>query len=272
MPIRVLFDTGVFIHSEFAEFAVNEIPVRWVGMESVAKVHGLRRKQPHADKDYQSQIDALFTVGRMIREGRVEAYTYNEIRFERFNGRPELQEFNALQGCSFRRCDPPLDRSLFLKTSNFKDFFAKGGKKDRGSGLSLGDANQIAFFDWLCTLDKASVGALIKHSTLIGLSDFEINSLRNIEWFQLVCNRSGTSENYPDVFHLWTAERHHLDAFLTLEKKLPRLVDRVRNEKTVKIAVSTDVLRPLDLLQRLGVCAPDPVPIDEDRFYDFYRH
>jgi hypothetical protein len=73
------------------------------------------------------------------------------------------------------------------------------------------------------------------------------------------------------VFHLWTTGRHGLDALLTLDKKLPRLVDRVRNEKKKEIDIRTEVLQPLDLLHRLGISEPDPVPIDTGRFYNLYE-
>ena len=172
---------------------------------------------------------------------------------------------------TLHKCEPAINRSRFCRTSDFLDFFSKGGKKDRHLGLARGEANQIAFLEWLCALDKRCVDSLIAHATLIGLGQFEIDSLRNLDWFQLVCKRSGRSENYPDVFHLWTAERHHLDALLTLDKKLPRLVNRVRNEKKKKeIDIATEVLPPLALLQRLGISATDPVPIDGSRLYNLY--
>jgi hypothetical protein len=269
MPLRALMDAGVVIHSEFAEPALKETPVRWSD-GSALSVSGLKRKRPDENEDYRKQKEALFTVGRMIREQKIEAYTYNEIDFETFRGRAGIQEFNALQGCAFRSCEPAIMRSRFRSTSDFMESFAKGGKKDRHVGLNPGEGNQIAFLEWLCTLDKRYVDVLIDHTTVIGLSQFEVDSLRNLAWFQVVCNRSGSSENYPDVFHLWTAERHRLDALLTLDKKLPRLVDRIRNEKNKEIDISTEVLRPLDLLQTLGISEPDPVPINSGHFYNLY--
>jgi len=56
----------------------------------------------------------------------------------------------------------------------------------------------------------------------------------------------------------------------TLEKQLPSLVGRVRSEKRSEIEISRK-LRPLDLLQRLGIAEPDPVPIESDHFYDSYE-
>jgi hypothetical protein len=269
MGKRVLLDAGIFIHSEFAEPKVRNVSVGWGGRESVLEVHGLKRKKPGRDAEYEKQKEALFTVGRLIREGEIEAYSSIEIDFEHFRGTAPIQDFNALRGCQIHKCAPALDRSRFRKTANFTGFIAKGGKKDRRAGIA-GEETQIAFLEWLCSLDQAAVNALIEHAAPIGLSQFEIESLGNLAWFQLLCKRSGSAENYPDVFHFWTAERHGFDALLTLEKKLPRLVARVQAEKANQIEMNAAVLRPLDLLLALGISDADPVPIGPDQFYNLY--
>jgi hypothetical protein len=271
MRKRVLLDTGIFIHAEFAEPTVKNVRVGWGGRESVLEVHGLKSKKPGQDADYQEQKEALFTVGRLIREGEIEAYTSIEIDFERFRGTVAIQEFNALRGCQIHKCVPALDRSRFRKTANFTGFIAKGGKKDQRAGLAGGEETQIAFLEWLCALDQPCLNALIEHAAPIGLSPFEIESLGTLSWFQLLCKRSGSAENYPDVFHLWTAEKHGFDALLTLEKKLPRLITRVQAEKAIQIQINTAVLRPLELLAAMGISEPDRVPIDRDRFYNLYE-
>jgi hypothetical protein len=112
---------------------------------------------------------------------------------------------------------------------------------------------------------------LISHRELFRLTDFDVESFRDIGWFQFLCERSGSAENYPDVFHLWTVKRNCLDAILTLEKRLPNLVDRVKNERNKQIEIKTEVLRPLDLLQKLGIDSPDPVPVNADRFYHLHE-
>jgi hypothetical protein len=271
--MRVLLDAGAFIHSEFAEPTVKEVSVRWGSGESAFEVHGLKRKQPEKrGEDYQEQKDAMFTIGRMIREQKINAFTSVEIEFEYLRGTSSIQEFNALKGCKVERCDSALNRSQFRKTSDFIKSLAKGGKKDRRLGASVGSETQIAFMEWLCALDKTRVDVLIARAPLMELSPFDVESLDNLGWFQFVCARSGSPENYPDVFHLWTAERHKMHAFLTLEKKLPNLVTRIRGEKKREIEISTEALRPLDLLQRLGISEPDPVPIERDHFYHLYEY
>ena len=80
-PLRVLMDAGVVIHSEFAEHAVKEMsesPVRWSDGSAI-RISGLKRKQPDEDEDYRKQKEALFTIGRMIREQNIEAVSYTHL-------------------------------------------------------------------------------------------------------------------------------------------------------------------------------------------------
>jgi hypothetical protein len=270
--MRVLLDAGIFSHSAFAESWVEHRTVRFGHRTQVVGVHGLIRKAPGASADQQKQEEALFTIGRLIREGQIRAFEYNEIHFERVRIAAPIEEFNALRGCTIDQCAPALERSRFERTISLRDMFSKGGKKDRRKFGEVGAAGQIGFMEFLCTLPEEHVDELIEqHASLLGLTDFEVDSLRNIHWFQVLCGRSQSRENYPDVFHLWTAERNGLDAVLTLERGLPNLVRRVRNEKKKQIEIRTEVLRPLDLLHKLNIQKPDPVPMDAGRFYHLHE-
>lgn len=269
--MRVLLDNGIFIHAAFAEGAIKQTRVRWGSTDQTVEVHGAVRKGPAADTDYQRQKEALSTIGRLIREGQIEAFDYWEIQCERFRGTPSIQERNALQNCQIRSCSPAIQRSKFRQSSDLTDLFSKGGKKDLKSRIELGQANQIAFLEWLCTLKPPEIELLVSNAALLHLTPFEIDSFRDIEYFQFLCGRSGSRENYPDVFHLWTAKRNNLDALLTLETTLPKLVSRVKNEKSRKVEIGTEVLRPLDLLKKLGIEKPDPVPIEFGRFYHLHE-
>lgn len=270
--MRILLDNGIFIHAEFAKGAVKQTSERW-GRTQLPRLYGVTRKAPDKNVDYQQQKEALFTVGRLIREGQIEAFDYWEIRCERWRGKPTIQECNALQSCEIRNCEAAIQRSKFRKTIDLTDLFAKGGKKDIDNGVELGDANQIAFLRFLSTLTQQQVGAIVQHSSQIGLTQFEIDSFKGIRWFQLLCRRCQSAENYPDVFHLWTAERNGLDAVLTLEgdTKLPGLVAKIRHEKKKEIEITTEVLRPLALLQKLGISKHDPVPMEIGRFYHLHE-
>jgi hypothetical protein len=262
--MRILLDNGIYSHSEFAESATALSPL---GGEVI---HGIRRKAPQADTEFQGRINTLPTIGRLIRERIIEGLDSKEIWCERMRYRPLFPFGNALQDCVIGRCNPAIDRSKFAQTVDITDYFAKGGKKDRKADVALGQANQIAFFKLLCSLTSASVDALVSHASQLHLTAFEVESLQDIGWFQFLCERSGSPENYPDVFHLWTAERNGLDALLTLDNDLPEQVSRVGNEKAKRFEIKTLVLQPDQLLAELGIKDLDPVALESDRFY--YLH
>jgi hypothetical protein len=272
-----MLDHGIFSHAELSEWCVLEKRERWGEQDTVLKITGIRRRKPQRNIEYEQNICALFTIGRLIREGRIEAYDYSEIQCERMRDWIGWRICNALQGCHVNYCPAALIRSKFRQTINFNESISKGGKKDRKKNPGLGNFTQIAFFEWLCSLSSQQVESLLDANSRIAqlapqraLTDFEVESVKNIEWFQFLCFRSGSTDNYPDIFHLWTAERNGLDVFLTLDAKLTRLIANVRNEKKKTIDISTRVLQPVELLNELGITTPDPVPLEHDRFY--YLH
>jgi hypothetical protein len=269
-PLRILLDAGIIIHSEFMEPAVRDTTVHWGDKVQSLPVHGFVRKVAHPDN--QPEYDALFTVGRLIRERLIEAYTYDEVHFEVVRGKGLLPDGNALQNCNIRRCSPALERSKFTATTDFMQMFSKGGKKDRKDpSARVGPANQIPFLQFLRNLEQQHVELLIEHPELIGLTTFGIDNLKSLAQYKFLCQRWDSPDNYPDVFHLWTAERNGLDVLLTLDKGLPELVRRVTGEKSKKITVRTKVFRPLDFLKYIGVGKPDPVPFEYNRFYHLHE-
>jgi len=268
--MQVLLDSGIYIHSRFAEPAIRQTSIRWGNRTQTIGIHGFIRKRPPDDAVYRCQIEALFTIGRLIREGSIKAYQYNEIVFERMRDRIGMPVCDALRGCDIHFCETPIIRSRFRQTRNFMDAIAKGGRKDRKAGRIQGAASQVACFEWLCSLRKTQIGTLLSYADKLGLTDFEIESFKHIDWFQFLCRRAGL-ENSPDIFHLWTAERNGLDGFLTLDKRLANLVRQVRKEKAKTIEIKTMVFEPLDLLIKLGIRTPDPVPIESDRFYHHHE-
>ncbi len=58
-----------------------------------------------------------------------------------------------------------------------------------------------------------------------------------------------------------------MDVFLTLEKRLPNTVASFPKQPKVGPTFPTQVIRPQELLKRLGISEPDPVPIKTGWFY-----
>lgn len=263
--MKLLFDAGVFVHAEIAVPATQSKTLTWGPREIILPIAGAVRKPLHADPLRQTELDALFTVGRLIRENRVQAFRYHEVMIELWRGR-NAPWVNALTKCNIVDCEPALHRSKFRSTADFREAARKGGKKDGEDGTEPSLQTQLAFFSWLKDLKPLEVELLIRHATEIRLTPFEVESLQRLNWFQVMCKRSGSAENYVDVFHLWTAERNGL-GLLTLDKKIKRLVERVAAEKSRPVPNLPEVFLPTDLLREMGVTSPDPVPLQAGVFY-----
>ena len=268
--MKILLDNGILSHSEFAIGAELQKTILWGDTENTFSIKGIVKKETPQNTERKKQIEALFTIGRLIRESKIQPYIYSEIMAENARGRRPNQNFYALQGCNIQRCDAAIERTKFRQTINLTDYFAKGGKKDIKAKKKLGNANQIAFLSWLCGLTVTEIQLIINHALVIGLSEFEIDSFRDLERFQFLCQRSASPENYPDVFHIWTAERNKFDVFLTLDYGPSRLLDKIGNEKEKTFSMRTEALLPLELLKKMGV-SPDPIPIEDNRFYHLFE-
>lgn len=260
-----MLDNGIFGHSQFAEAATGPQGPRWGTQSQHCQVSGIIRKKLDPDQDYQAQKDSLFTVGRLIRGGDIDAFSYSELRYEGLRRIIGVKEFAALAGCKVAACQPALNRSRF-QSGDFLTFARKGGKKDQKDGRAS-TLGQIPFMEMLCSLSESSIRKLPEFSAVLGLTEFEIASIRNLRCFQQFCKISQSPENFPDMFHLWTAQRNRMDVFLTLEKRLPSIAKQIENSRDIAIEYPTKVLRPLEFLRSIGIERIDPVPIEPDRFY-----
>jgi len=249
--MKLLLDAGIFIHAETGTLETREVELRWGPRSVVVPISRTVRKPPHKDTSRQAELDALLTIARLIREGRVQAFSYREVMVELFRG-ANAYVANAFQNCEIHRCAPALERSKFRGTGDIREAHAKGGRKDRGTQYQNSEHTQLGFLSWLKALKPEHVALLISHAETIGLSHFEKESLADLRWFQVMCDRSGSEENYVDVFHLWTAARNGF-GLLTLDGKLKKLAERVRGENACPVKELPDVFTPLDLLHVVGV-------------------
>ena len=96
--MRVMLDNSILSHSQFAEWRsiITEV-VRDGNLHSVQQL-GLVRRKADPDVAYQSQMDALFTIGRLIRERRIYGFTYAELSLEGWKRDVGEQAFDALRG------------------------------------------------------------------------------------------------------------------------------------------------------------------------------
>jgi hypothetical protein len=265
--MRVMLDNSIFAHSQFAEPANGPQGPRFGVHNQHYLVCGFIRKKLDHNIEYQAQMDSLFTIGRLIREGRFEAFTYCELEYESMKRFIGESVFDALDHCRVTDCPPAIERSRFQQ-GNFFNLIRKGDKEDKKLGVPTA-LSQITFMQMLCDSDRLWYPWVLGVKDLLGLTDFEIDSFRNLACFRKLCAVSQSSENYPDMFHLWTAQRNHMDVFLTLEKKLPKIGNQIEKSKQIGVEYPTKVRRPIEFLHSIGITDLDPVPIEPGRFYPF---
>ena len=264
--LRVLVDNGIVSASDFAEGAIERKPLRWGTGTSTVEITGFQRVPLDTDPTIQREKDALFTIGRSAREGNTELYTYFELQAEQWR-RNRGRDFagNAFRGCALKRCEAALVRSSYFQGISMDAAVAKGGKKDRRNGVDCG-VSQIAFFKFLLDLRPENVEQLIALGPPTVSSDFDRASLSDLAWFQHASRIAPSEENLPDFFHLWTAKRNAMDVFLTLEKKLPQYAVELKRRGLLG---DLSVMRPTELVGKLGVTELDPVPLEPGKFYTF---
>lgn len=91
---------------------------------------------------------------------------------------------------------------------------------------------------------------------------FLLNNLRRVQRFRDLCN--GLAEKqYPDAFHLWTAEVNGIEYFLTTDKKFIRAMT-----ETKRLSLPCRPLSPSDLLYLLEIEDRDPFEYEENQFFN----
>lgn len=264
--LRVLLDNGVVSASDFAEGAIQRQTFRWGTRTTSVEIAGFQRVPPDANLEIQREKDALFTVGRLVHEGKLELYTYFELMAEQWRrNKGRDQAGNAFRGCTVRHCRAALDRSSHFQGISMDAVIAKGGRKDRKAGVDCG-ISQIAFLTFLLDLKPEHVEQLIALGPPIVRDDFDCESLRDLDWFKRAARVAPSEENLPDFFHLWTGRRNSMDVFLTLEKNLPRYAGELDR---LGLLQPLAVFRPTELLQSFGIRELDPIPLETGRFYSF---
>jgi hypothetical protein len=261
MPTKVLLDHSI---------VTNASRMHWVKRPLVdpsGQFFGnpllcAERVDPFSDPEWEAEAEAIYTVGKLIREKKVEAVSSMELKWEAIRdylGRPPL---DALDGCDIGMVPNPIERGKFVGSS-LENYVKKGGKKDGENG-----ASQIAFFDRLCQFGPDAVARILELRERLNLTDFECESLRDLEWFQTLSRRLRSKENLPDAFHLWTAKRNGIDVFLTLDLKLLNQVAAIEKEKS-GFRLGVKVRSPIRFLQEEGVAQPEPYPCVAGQFYTF---
>ena len=261
--MKVMLDHGIRTHASCFDWADQPLRNPFDGSYYDDRfIKGVVR-HPQVSEPLQSNRDAIYTVARLIREGRLTALSYIELISESMKDYLGGKPLDALRSCNIQHAHSPINRSNFFD-SGFDGFVRKGGKKDKKMG-NLG-GSQVEFLEWLVSLDAQAVESIIQTYGGKRLTEFEVESFRKLEWFKEFVERFRTSENYPDAFHIWATERNRIDCFLTLDFKIINTCKQIKKEKNGP-QLNALVLSPLELLAELEVDAVDEIPYEFDRFY-----
>jgi predicted nucleic acid-binding protein len=228
--VTALFDTCLFQdspgHETVLESLDGSVPSLRGPHNSLVKM--VTRRVPK--RWNQAQSDALLAIAQFAREDRVHLFTYSEIELETLNGTlfPSSQIADCFDGVTIDHLDPPIDRSKLQKMS--EDEFCK--KETR-----------VKFFDWLRSINPADLAD--KPWFLATFSAFERRNFESLGRFRAIC-RDLAQTHFPDAFHLWTAEVHGLDYFLTADKKFINALT-----KSSRINLITRPIGPSDFVAEL---------------------
>jgi hypothetical protein len=80
--MKVLLDNGVVSSSNFLVAASREQQVKWGKTVECISIDGFKRADLDHDPDQQREKDASFTIGRLVRAGRISLHTYSELSVE----------------------------------------------------------------------------------------------------------------------------------------------------------------------------------------------
>lgn len=259
MRTKVLIDHGIITNSSRMHWVRKPLE----GFHPSARLLGAERVSPFSDPAWEAEAEAILTVGKLIREQIVEAFSSMELKWEGMRDYIGSPPLNAFEQCNIEIVPNPVERGRFV-SATLEDYVKKGGKKDSAEGKN--GASQISFFRWLLNLEPDRVSKILEARGSRQLTDFDCESLNDLGWFKALARRLRSEENLPDAFHLWTARRNGIDVFLTLDRKLINHAASIESEKS-GFRLGVKVRPPIAFLREEGVATSEPYPCRPGQFY-----
>ena len=188
------------------------------------------RKAISPDEKWRKiQADALPTIGRLCREGRVMLCQSTEIGLEMMKG-------------AYRGGNVVGDRLGEVKLAHVPCAIDRSKFQQMDLERYIEKKTVVEFCKLLLHLDSSAPPWLTDR-----LTDWELANLRNVERFRTLCKTLDESQ-YPDALHLWTAEVNGLDYFLTADRAFMNVMTR-----TARVQLTTKPVGPRDMLDDLGI-------------------
>lgn len=233
-PKKIFVDNCINSLSKTMQAVFKEYNFVWGGTSQKVNILGFERKpMPNADQEWKlKQIECLPTVRRLAIEGTIKLFIYHELTNEAWK-RPGSFPVNSFgdifAGITFENVDAAVERSFFFQME-----LSEYIKQDE----------MIKFCAWLLNSKVENLAGRIEGQKRYPA--FLLNNLRQVERFRELC-RGLAEKQYPDAFHLWTAEVNGMEYFLTTDRKFIRVMTETKNIRLPCRPVSPAEL--LDILQ-----------------------
>lgn len=251
-PIKIFIDNCIDSLSVTLQSVYKEQNIVWGDTTQNVNIFGFERKPlPSADQEWKiKQIVCLPTVRRLAVEEKIKLYTYNELTHEAWK-RPGSFPLNFLgdlfAGITFQHVDAAVERSFFFQME-----FSEYLKNDE----------MIKFCVWL--LDSKVEELADRFEGQERYPVFLLNNLRQVERFRELC-KGLAKKQYPDAFHLWSAEVNEMEYFLTTDRKFIQVMTETKN-----INLPCKPVSPSDFLNILRVKDLEPFEFKPNQFYNIF--
>lgn len=232
--------------------AIKQQRLQWGDSVQLINISGYERKPlPSKDQAWKhDQVMCLPTIGRLAKEGIISVYTYFELLSEGWKRSGSFSSNNIgniFSGVTLNHVDAAVERSYFFQIE---------------LGQYINTQEVIDYCKWLLTPGIEDLAD--KLSGDIKYPGHLLNNLKGVKRFRELCN--GLAEKqYPDAFHLWTAEVNDADYFLTIDRKFIRAMTETKH-----IHLPCKPISPSQLLSLLEIDERDKFEHREGRFYDIF--
>lgn len=197
----------------------------------------------HRNKGKEGEIIPIQAIGRAAKEGIVNLYTYIGVDIECMAGwqNSPISGCPAFHGEQFIHLQSPIGVTKFSDTGDFKKDFS----------------HTCAY------LMKCSIDSLLSNKRL---SEFEKESARTIDIFKRLCDQDVLgADKKEDAFHIWAAEVHNINFFVTTDYRLVNAFSHA--VKHGKIKINCKVMKPSEIAEHLKLDTSNIAIPDTDKFY-----
>ena len=252
--IKLLIDRNIQNLAVRAVSATQAYTVQWGELSIITDVYGYGEKALPKGSWKRKQIEALPTIARLAREGKLVFCTSSELDFESFHASRGWQGTNGdmFHDIKYEHVPAAIERSFFSQTLDFSMYIS-------------GEAQVSWYKDFLLRVDeKTFLEKILQYKKL---PDFDRRNFANLVRFRELCRYLNTDDHIRDAFHLWTAETNGLDYLLTADKKF---INKMTN--STPLDLPTPPINPTNLVELFGISELDPLPLSNRKFNYLYEN